>query len=473
MSEARKFLNSIIGYSIPSWIGFFIGIISVPVLTRILSPDQFAIINQFNAAVSLFLGITCLGFDSSFVRYFFELPKNISRNELFSSSIFIGFSVLIILTLITIPFYRSIADFLFAVDSEYVTIFFVFSIFSQIVLRYYSILFRMQNLIIGFSIITIATQLISKFAVLVAIPFKGTEIALIGAISVGLTILSVSILIYDKGNNVSIKRLKPIWLNQEYVKYSIGSWLTPTIIFANIYISQLIIRNLLGNVSLGIYLSANIFASILATLQGGFVNFWSVYMFKYYNLKRDEIKKAHDIVCLFVIFFLSFIIIGKDFIYLLIGEEFHGSKPLFAMVLSAPLFLFISETTSYGISIIKKTHITLYSYLTYFVMNIALSWILTPKYGLLGSAISLMISSLMNFTILSYFGQKYYISISNSWKTILTVTIVLFYSFLNYYSENIYINILIIFLIDLLVIFIFKSRFFTIYRFLKQLSLRN
>lgn len=468
MQEARKFVKSIVGYSIPSWIGFVIGIASVPILTRLLSPDQFAIISQFNAAVSLFLGIVCLGFDSAFVRYFFEPPEAYTRDNLLTGSIVVAFGVLFFLSIASIPFYKHISVALFAVGSEFVTVFFIVAIFSQIVVRYFTILYRMQNLIIAFSIATISIQLISKFAVLLSIPFNGDENILIGAVAVGLLFLSIGIIISDAGKHLSISNFKPVWLHKEYRKYSFGSWLTPTIIYANIYLSQIIIRHYLGNNALGIYLSANLFASVLAALQGGFVNFWSVYMFENYRTKQPQIKKVHDLACLGVVLILSFFILGRDIIYFLIGNEYHGSKPLFAMVLTAPLFLFISETTSYGISIEKKSYLTFYSYLVFFLLNIILSIILIPSLGLHGAALSLMLSGLANFILLTLFGQRFYKTIIDPRKTIVVILIILLLSFINYYSRSIFFNIVFVMVVNIVVVLLYKRTIITYLTLVKK-----
>ena len=96
MPENRKsFIRSIIGFSVSSWIGFVIGIISVPILTRLLDPVQFAVINQFNAAVLFFLSLVTLGMDSGLVRFFFEPPTGFNKNQLLGKCLWYSFLILL------------------------------------------------------------------------------------------------------------------------------------------------------------------------------------------------------------------------------------------------------------------------------------------------------------------------------------------------------------------------------------------
>jgi O-antigen/teichoic acid export membrane protein len=204
------------------------------------------------------------------------------------------------------------------------------------------------------------------------------------------------------------------------------------VIYANIYFSQIVIRHYSGEKILGIYLSANIFAGILGVVQYGFTNYWSVFMFENYSTNQSLIKRVHDYVSVFAVLTLCAFVLMKDLLYLFIGPQFQASKPIFALVLTAPLFTMICETTAYGISIEKKAHLSLISYSLYFILNLLLAVVLVPIWGMLGAALSLMISAFINLIIQTIIGQRYYKSVETLKRTAYATGIIVLLAALNY-----------------------------------------
>jgi len=158
-------------------------------------------------------------------------------------------------------------------------------------------------------------------------------------------------------------------------------------------------------------------------------------MFANYDKTQSLIKRMHDYICFFSILALSGFILMKDVLYLFIGSQFHASKPIFALVIAAPLFSMIGETTAYGISINKKAYLSLFSYLSYFILNLILSFIFVPIWGMFGAALALMLSALANLIIQTFFGQKYYKSVITLKRTAYTIGIIVILSLINYHYD--------------------------------------
>lgn len=434
--KPKSFIHSIVGFSVSSWIGFVIGIISVPILTRLLDPVQFAVINQFNTAVSFFLYLVTLGMDSALVRFFFEPPTGFTKKTLLGKCLGLSLMVLLVLALLSIPFYSKVANILFGIDNWIISLFFFVAIASQIIIRYFTIHYRMLNEIIAFTVVAVAVQLITKFAVLSALPFKGDKVLLLAANTIGILILSLAIFFTNIKNQTFSWSPISLWKIKEFTKYSLGSWLVPVVIFGNLYFTQVIVRHFAGEKILGIYLSGYIFAGILAVVQTGFTNYWSAYMFENYSKNQNLIKKIHDYVSLFCILAICGFILTKDILYVFIGSQFQTSKPIFALIIASPLFILIGETTAYGISILKKAHVSLFSYLSFFVLNLVLAFILVPIWGMLGAGLALMISSLINLIIQTYYGQKYYRSVETLKRTFYAISVIVLLSLINFHFDG-------------------------------------
>lgn len=432
-----SFIRNLIGFSFASWIGFFIGIISVPLLTRILEPYQFALLNQFLAASNLAMAVICLGMDSAFVRFYNEPPTGFTSELLLGKILSIIFSLLFLISLLALPFSKLWLPKIFGqVVSPIVAWGFIFAVMAQVIIRLFTTRFRMMNSIAAYTVITVSLQLVSKFGVLLSLPFGKDSTILLLSCSITLGLLGGITLLHGIiQGSVRLSRRR-LLADRSFISYSIASWPVPVLIFGNIYFSQLIIRNAASPDVLGVFLSANFFASILAVFQSGFSNYWSAYMFSNYSKSQSKIIKVHDYICFFVVVVLCIFIMSRDLIYLFIGPRFYGSKKIFALVLSAPLINIMVETTAYGISIAKKAHYSLISYAILFILNITLTILLVPRFGMYGAGLAIMASSAANLLIQTIFGQRYYKSIENYGKLSFSLVSIIFLANINYFINN-------------------------------------
>lgn len=98
---------------------------------------------------------------------------------------------------------------------------------------------------------------------------------------------------------------------------------------------------------------------------------------------------------------LVLVLVGKDFIYLWLGEQFAKSYYVL-MLLVLPTFLFsILQLGTTYILAINKLKYQAYIYVLAAVSNVVLAIVFTPKYGAIGSGISIFISK-MFFYILAF-----------------------------------------------------------------------
>lgn len=92
---------------------------------------------------------------------------------------------------------------------------------------------------------------------------------------------------------------------------------------------------------------------------------------------------------------LSLILLGKDFIYLWVGDDFSKSYyVLIFLILPTFIFSLFQLGTTYILAL-NKLKFQAYIYILAAVSNIILSIIFTPKYGSIGSGISIFISKMV------------------------------------------------------------------------------
>jgi len=433
-NENKNIIEKIIKFSIPSFASFFINILSAIMVTRYFAPSDYGLINTFIATSTFLMSIICLGLDSGFIRYFFDLPTGIDKKELFSISILIPIFTLLSFSIIAFLFFsHNLSILIFGFESKYLLFLLVINILSSTFIRFLSILFRMDGNTFSYSIIIIGAQLALKGALIFAALTHPNIIFSLN--SIVLSTIVVIIFFFS----LNYKNLFPKEINffnnfknlSDFFKYSLYSWPVPTLLYFNALATLLIIRYKIGGDAVGLFSSVSVFVGLIGVLQTGFSTFWSGFMYENFEKKQDQIKKINNIVLFITVLLLIGFVFFRDIIYYLIGKNYHETKSYFAILLVYPIMLILTETTSYGISIAKKSRLMLFITFITILFNIMLTWILIPKFGILGVAIASSMSGLFFFSLQTYYGQKYYSSVQSIRKIIFTVLSIFTIAYVN------------------------------------------
>lgn len=431
----RRHSNSSIfaSYTIVAILSAAISFVTMIVLTRTTSEAFFGQINKFLTASTLGMSVICLGLDSAYIRFYYEPPENANSKQLAWKCMASALAIFLLISSVILLFRnKALLIPLLGGGGALFTAAFLITIFSQFLNRFLTIYFRMSSKVLLFSIVSITFAVLTKtiFIPIYHITQKFEDNVVIAAIF--LTIFMSVFFLFNAKNILEKPRQASTSFAPIY-RYALFSSPIFIITYLNNYLPQVIISNHLGDNVLGIYSAAILFGSAILVLSAGFSTFWSPYMFKNYKTEQDTIKKVHDVVLFISVLAMSFILIFNDFIYLFIGEAFRRNQNILGMLLIYPIVIIIVDTVAYGISIEKKNEISLIIYLVSTATNIALCFILISKYGLNGVAFASMISAIVQMTLMTYFGQKYYCSINNIVRTIFHMLVLILSAILFYF----------------------------------------
>ena len=436
-------IRKIIQFSVPSWIGFIINIGSVIIVTRYFLPDAYGLINTFNATATLIMGFVCLGLDSGFMRYFYESPDGFDRNRLFLVSALLPFLLLLSVSVLMLTVASSrLSVFIFGVDNFFLMLLLFTNVVALLVIRFVTIYYRMEGNTFLYTVLSILVQLALKvplvFAAFVKPSYEfailSTVVASIGMVAIFLFFCGRRLLPANK--SFSMAELRAL---KQFFVYSIYTWPIPILLYFNVVVTQIIIRMKLGNEAVGIFASVNVFVGIVSVLQAGFSTFWSGFMFENYQTQSAKIIKVHDYLSFFMIVVMACFVVFRDVMFLLLGTKYQDSKPIFALLLLYPLLLILSETTGYGISIAKKTHLMFIATFVSILINVGIIMLIIPVWGLLGACIGSAVSAVVLFTMQSYYAQKYYRSIAHVGKTVFAVVCMILLAMGNLlFSDNLF-----------------------------------
>ena len=406
------------GYSLASFVCAGVSFLSMIILTNCVSAEFMGKISLFISASNVLMCIVCVGLDSSYIRFFYEPPDN--NKKLAFNCIVPSLFITIILGICLLVFSSSPKlEKMFGESGLVVCISVLLSVISLFLVRYLSIFFRMKGKIIWYSIVSIVVVLFTR-SIFIIIYHYSTNYKLNIFISSILFVLFVLFLflIFIK----SIVEKDHLFKNKynEVYKYAILSSPGFIITYLNNYIPLVIIKGYLGATKLGVYTACLLFASAFQVISSGFSTFWSPYMFKNYKDKKNTIITVHSVVLIACIIILFIVLLMENSIFLLLGSDFRSDQNIIGIILIYPITLILNETTAYGISIEKKNEISLIINAISMGINSILCLLLVKRFGLVGAAVSSMISGILQFGLLSLYGQKFYKSIDNKYKTVIS-----------------------------------------------------
>lgn len=436
--ENKSFFKKLIGFSSASYINLFVTLLSTFIVTRVFAPDTLGKINLFLTCQNILISVSLLGLDQAFCRFYYEMKTKDEQNEVFSFCIVKSILIALIISFIGIPFWQPVSKFIVGYDSFIIFICLVFSSLFHIMCRYFNIHQRMEQKVLGYTILAVLITLAHKLSYL-ASPDKSSSSAIV---MITISFLLICLIYYIfKFKYVIIfkkhylnKRLK-VKLNQfalPLMPVSLLSWL-------NSSLPQFFMKFFLDYSAIGIYSNAVVIASAINLLQSGFNIIWTPFVYENYKTKQEEIGRIHNIISFLMVAFGLMLLFFQDIIYLFIGKDYRASQMFFAFVIISPICYTIAETTGIGINLSKKSYLHLFAYGSCILANVILCFILIPFLGLVGVGISVALASIVSLIVKTILGEKYYKCVTNYAKTFSAIFIMFIAATVNfvYFSSEI------------------------------------
>lgn len=411
VESAQKNKNSLFhqlcDFGIGPIVGMGISMLTVPVTTRLLSPEEFGKSSLFTLFQTLFLIIGVLGIDQAYVRYYNS--KEIDRTTLFQNALFYPLIFCVALISVCIVFMRPVSVFLFgSVESGLMT---AFCIFIPVLLlnRFFLLQIRMDLRGKTYSLINIASQVINFGILLVFLFFyQKTFRSIVYATIIGMCVNTfISFAFCDKG--FLRKRFAySKTIQKNLVKF--GLPLIPATLLSWLLNSfdKVGLRAWSDFEQLGLYAAAFKIVALLNVFQNVFSTAWIPIAYKWHeeDVPNKRFENVGTIVLAFMVMLFSLVVVFRDVLMLFLGEQYRNTAKVFVFLLFVPVMYTVSETTSLGIGFAKKTMYSLYVAAIAVFLNIIGNYLLIPKYGAEGAAISTCVSYIVFFWGRTLFSRK-------------------------------------------------------------------
>lgn len=397
MKKDYKFLLKNIGLLTLSNFGSKILVfLLVPLYTRMLTTEEYGIFDLYVSTISLLIPILSLNIVEAVMR--FSMDKNIEKQKTFSVGLSLVLKSIIILFGIVFANYVFKGVDIFNQYPLYLILYYICNILFDLVTQFAKSIEKIFDFAIA-SILNSTTMLLLNILFLICFEMKLEGYFLANCIAFVIPIIYLVIKLklwqyikfkkYDKELKKTMKKYSiPLIFN------SIGWWIT------NVS-DRYILTWLKGLSANGIYSVSYKIPSILNVIQAIFSQAWILSVVKAYENKEHkfitEVYKIYN--CLLVLVCSIIIILTKVISKILLANEFYNAWRYAPYLMISVLFTSISNFLSGVFAASKKSAILGKTTLIGAGINIIFNFILISEIGIVGAAISTLMSYVVVWAI--------------------------------------------------------------------------
>ena len=408
--DNKKFMLNSFFYFLSSILTQGINLILIPIYTRNMTSSEFGQYNLISSLQSLLSIFIILGIFSGVCRFFNEVEdKNKLKNVALTFSILWGFLCYFIFGYLLSSRIANIAfkdDILGNCYVKYIILNAVLLCLISIYTSYYSMLYKVKKVCItNISQIFLTLCFTYYYLVVTQYGILGVYKAQLISFCIVFTILFI----------LDIKNYKVILSKKDLKKMlSYGLGLTPGEISAWVlnlidryFIKGMINLSAVAVYSMGYKIGMLIEPLFLRPFKSSFTPFkFEIYKESYGKLRIKKMFNYFNFACWFIILGLS--IFSDIAIKILSTEEYNQSYKIVVFIAFSYYLWGMAEFYALGLHIANKTFMNSLISVISAGFNILLNYVLIPRIGIYGAAISTCIAYLIANVLYYVMGRKYY-----------------------------------------------------------------
>lgn len=450
-----------------------IGAIGTPIITRLVSPDDYGHMAMLTLYSSLGVMLCSLGLDQALLRFFFKGNIHYQRKLLFTCCGIPFFCVFMLGIVFIICNYCG-GTALSATEILLIE----FNILALIMNRFAHLVVRLR----GHTKLHSLINIIQKTSyILLSIIFieliHGQHFIILTITAILSSLISALVAIWGESEiwNGSVV-LSEVKINSiELLRYGIPLMLSGGITWIFGALDKLFIDYYCTDADVGIYASALNLMAVFSVVRTAFNTIWMPVAIEHFEKEPEDrvfYQKGNAFISLLMLGFGAAVVLFKDLFVLLLGSEYQDASKIVPFLMFEPIMYTISESTGTGMVIKKKSGYQIIVAVTACVVNLFGNLLLTPRLGFVGAAISTGFSYIVFFAIRTGLSNiVFYVEYHLGKFAMLTILLFLFASYGSFFAFSTYHVILfLIYILFLCSIYSQETRMAILYinKFLKK-----
>lgn len=395
-----------------NFVVLLLGFISLPLITRLLSTEEYGRTSLYSSAVSIIYICAILGLDQAYIRYFYK--KDVDERKLFRQCLVPPLLLIIVLSTIYFVFSDYFNILLFERQGLDISLLVVAYTLTSVFERFLFLNIRMEQKGKLYSNLNILSKVLYIVFIIVFVMIYGDDFR------VGLYALTLPLVIVTAGLMIRFLLLGRKWTvkvhevrTKELLRYGVP------------FVPMLLMEWLLSSMDkwsirifndfseTGIYSAAMQIMTILLTFKITYVAFWAPIAMEKYEKEAEDVVKPFfadmfqkvQFLCMFAAFGLTTF---RQIIVLVLGQGYRDAVKIIPFLSLMPILSILFEMTGQGIKFKGKTIYYNYASFAAIVCNLVGNAVLVPRYKGCGAAIATAATYIVYFAIGTYLSRKCY-----------------------------------------------------------------
>lgn len=365
-----------------------LGLVSLPVVAWFYSPEDIGRVAMLQVAISFSILFFSLGLDQAYVREFHESAH---KGALLQAAIKPGFIFLLAMGLLTLFVPDQMSLLLYGINDVSAGIQTLLCIVAGFVIRFLSLILRMQEKGGAFSF----SQILPKFLFLIVIlicaalfevhGFSQLLFAhVVSMMAVALFLAWITRREWDAGGGEKIT-----WTGQvKMIRFGIPLIFSGMAFWGLTTADRIFLRQFSTLSELGVYSLATSFAGAAIILQNVFSVVWAPTVYKWVaageNLEKVDRVTEHVLTA--VIFLFIFAGLFSWMINWFLPDHYNTVQYVFIGCMAYPLFYTLSETTVVGLGVARRSGLAFAAALIAALVGIVANFLMVERFGASGAA---------------------------------------------------------------------------------------
>jgi len=403
----------------------FVGLLLLPILTRVFSPDEYGVIGLISPGISLLVLITGLQIVSGIARYYYEVKGEL-RRTLLSTGLFLSLPFPLLICLGALPWAGQISQLLFASPVYGKALSFaLFSVVLKVILGYLLLVLRFERAAIKYSILAIgnlATMAILSIFFVVSL-HKGVEGVFLGFFLADLLFAIVAFLLLRKRFTFAFS----VPFTKDILSYSIPIIPLPIAGWFRTYIYRFLLLPIVGLAGVGIFTSGANVSMVTLLITSSFGLAWGPFAMSVMHEENHRFiytkVLTYSTVALAAVAFLL-TLFSHEITHILLPSNYWEAYRLVGLLAAAFVLDGVFQIVAIGTLIVKKAYLDTIAFLVGIASGIGCLVVLTPYIGIMGAAIATLLGSTIAVAVEFYLAQRVYY-IDYEWKRVLSILLLL------------------------------------------------
>ncbi len=442
--EVRKensLIESILHVGVGTIISLIIGFFTTPIITRIFSPYEYGVYSLFLVYANMAMIVFSFGMDQALVRFYYENDSELYKKKIIKKCLSVPLCITALMS-VTINLLSVFFDIRVSEWNNYLVLLFSIYILVLLVNRFALVVLRLDHKTKEYGIVNVFQKIFFVASVLFLAKMFGHPEVKHLCVGILISVFVATLMAIGLNRDKWTRSAKDKTISCSYRElllyaYPLIFTLGITTLFQTM--DRLFINHYYSAYEVGIYASAMSIIHILGVAQTSFTTVWmpnAVEKYSADNEERDYYVRVNEIVS--VVMFLGGLgfVFMNNILVLFLGEKFRDAYQVLPFLVFSPVMYTISETTVVGLVFMKKSKYQVVAPLAACLINLIGNYILVPKVGCRGAAISTALSYIV-FMLVRTMLSRHFFYVKYKMNKVMMMTVFLMgYAFFASFSDS-------------------------------------